>query len=1684
VRSLRLFLCPFLFVIALFTALPARCQTPGENVNMVSGTKWPGGDPFLQRQNEPSLAISTRNSIHLLAGANDYRSVDIPNPNSPDERGDAWLGVFKSFDGGATWGSTLLPGYPQDTSPAGMSSPLHGFTTAADPTVRSGTNGLFYYSGIAFNRGANQGQIFVARFMDLNNQEGGDASQSLDPIRYINTVTVDTGTSGQFLDKPWIVVDIPRGTATCTINVLQGGGSVTQTVPAGNVYVVWSRFTGSQSTKIMFSKSQDCGATWSNPIKLSSGNLINQGTTMAVDPKTGNIYVAWRRFVSSSAPDAIVGMVSTNFGQSFSNAVDIVDLPVYSSTTPNAPSFFDQETASAEFRIHAFPTIGVDGNGVAYVAWSQRGLATGGDARIAMATTSNGASWSAPFAVDNGPLTDNGQPVLDSSGHQLVRGHQVMPQITVNAGQLFVLYYDLREDHTTSLFPPNSPFGPDANGNFFQEQRQLQGELASGNSPQVFTPFLTDAGLTIRRHTLDLVVAQADTNKIPLVFTTARVSRYKFGFRNDGKDTKDAQGFPILEQLQTDPPNLPLFQQGEVPFMGDYVDIAGVTFVPTDASGQHWAFNTSPGNIPVVYAAWTSNQDVVPPADGDWTHYTPVGGGGPSIYSSGTTTPACSTGQQGMRNQNIYMSRITQGLVLSSPQNYKPLNTTFQRGFAVFVQNLTSLDKNFLLTIGSQPPGGWASFVPAQGNPLPSPASFVPTTALNVTVPAHSGIGRMVFAISTTPASSIQVNAAELISGGTTIKPGGLSSFVTLNPDPTAPALLNPQGCTGTACDISSAELFNGSLVNVGVTDPNIDGSLVNLSYSYGLGSGSLVNGSLVNGSLVNMDVNSGSLVNGSLVNGSLVNGSLVNGSLVNGSLVNGSLVNGSLVNTDLATAGLTNGSLVNAPLLNTTLANGSLVNGSLVNGSLVNGSLVNVPPLDLSYTFTHQGNTTGSYTIGVIGNPVSTPNLQLIVTKTYFTTSSVGCVLAQEPHNVVLSNVNNPTLLPVTTNPSDPAITDTGAGRSTVVLGPGETAVITLRGVNLLPTELQGLTTQLGPLVTSQACNTNDPQCGTRFFAAPLLVTTGTLIPGKVGAPFSAMLANIGGLAPFVWNSSQGLPTGLTLSGAGLLSGTPTIAGSFPFTVSITDSSSPQNSITRALTLNVGIGDTSTGLSASALSLVHGQQVTLTATVNVSGGTPTGSVTFSDGPTTLGTVPLAGGMASFSTTTLALGSHSILSSYSGDLNFSPSNSAAVQLNVSQAATTTAISTSPVSPVFGQALTVTATVSPVSPGAGTPTGTVSFTDGPNTLGTAPLSGGQGSITVSSLSAGSHSFNATYVGDSNFSGSSPATVFSQTINPAFTTTSVTSSANTSVFGQTVTFSTKVSVVAPGVGTPTGSVIFRDGATTLGSVMLVAGNASFTIASLGAGSHSITAIYLSNGNFAASASAALTQTVNKANTTTTISSITPNPVGVGKPVTVSFTVGVVAPGSGAPSGTVTVSDGAGATCVATLPATSCALTSTATGSHTLTATYSGDGNFAGSSGTSPVQETVTYAFTGFFSPLVAAGSFSAPSFSGTDNLGKGLPIKWSLRNAAGNYISDLSTTTLLEAISNPSCSGTPTGNVIVLYSPTTGAKGGSTFRFSTNQFVFNWDTSTGVTAGCFTIVLQLNDGSLRATTVKLQ
>jgi alpha-tubulin suppressor-like RCC1 family protein len=178
---------------------------------------------------------------------------------------------------------------------------------------------------------------------------------------------------------------------------------------------------------------------------------------------------------------------------------------------------------------------------------------------------------------------------------------------------------------------------------------------------------------------------------------------------------------------------------------------------------------------------------------------------------------------------------------------------------------------------------------------------------------------------------------------------------------------------------------------------------------------------------------------------------------------------------------------------------------------------------------------------------------------------------------------------------------------------------------------------------------------------------------------------------------------------------------------------------------------------------------------------------------------------ASFSTSALAAGSHPFTATYVGDLNHTGSLSSTRDHTVTKAATTTTLAATPASTsVFGQAVTLTATVTSA---AGTPGGTVAFSDNVNgALGTVTLSaGGVATLSTSALSVGAHTITATYSGATNFLVSSGTRAY--TVNKAATTTTLTSSVNPSVFGQSVTFTARVTAVS-GSAKPTGTITVTD------------------------------------------------------------------------------------------------------------------------------------------------------------------------------------------------------------------------------------------------------------------------------------
>ncbi len=371
----------------------------------------------------------------------------------------------------------------------------------------------------------------------------------------------------------------------------------------------------------------------------------------------------------------------------------------------------------------------------------------------------------------------------------------------------------------------------------------------------------------------------------------------------------------------------------------------------------------------------------------------------------------------------------------------------------------------------------------------------------------------------------------------------------------------------------------------------------------------------------------------------------------------------------------------------------------------------------------------------------------------------------------------------------------------------------------------------------------------------------------------------------------------------------------------------------------------------------VVGQPYAVAVLVSSAGGTPTGTVTVSDGSAQCTTPALVGGAGSCNLTSTSAGAKTLTASYGGNASFQASMGTAPH-QVNAAATTTVItSDNPEPSTSGQLVTVAYGVTVNSPGAGAPSGNVTVTaSGGSETCTGTVAAGSCQIALVNL--GNRTLTATYAGNANFAASSGTTPHQ--VNAAPTTTSITSDTpDPTVVGQPYAVAVQVT---SGGGTPTGTVSVSDGAAQCTTPALSSGAASCNLASTTAGAKTLTASYAAQGVFAAS-QGTTAHTVNKANSTTAIPSATPSPSGVGQAVTVNYTVQAVAPGAGTPTGNVTVSiSGGSESCTASVASGSCQLTPLSAGSRTLTASYPGDANFNASSGTRP--HTVTASATLIF------------------------------------------------------------------------------------------------------------------------
>ncbi|MBN2387249.1 MAG: Ig-like domain repeat protein [Anaerolineales bacterium] len=459
--------------------------------------------------------------------------------------------------------------------------------------------------------------------------------------------------------------------------------------------------------------------------------------------------------------------------------------------------------------------------------------------------------------------------------------------------------------------------------------------------------------------------------------------------------------------------------------------------------------------------------------------------------------------------------------------------------------------------------------------------------------------------------------------------------------------------------------------------------------------------------------------------------------------------------------------------------------------------------------------------------------------------------------------------------------------------------------------------------------------------------ITSPNNVTFAVGTTSSFTVMTTGYPVPAIFEAGT-LPSGVAFvdngNGTGTLSGTPAAGsqGTYPITITANNGVSPD--ATQGFTLTVNAAPAITSADNTTFTIGSAGSFTVTTTgaptpaISIPPGSLPAGVTFTDNGD--GTAALAGTPAAGTNGTYPF----VITANNGVL---PNATQNFTLTVSLAATTTTITSDLPDPSsVGQAISVTFTVT--SAGPGTPSGNVTVSDGVDSCSVDAV---VGTCSLALTTAGGRTLTAVYAGNSSFNGSTSAGE-AHTVNAANTTTTITADApDPSQVGEPVTVNYTVAVVAPGTGTPTGNVTVTTGADSCTGTVAAG---SCTIVFTSAGAKTLTATYAGDASFTGSTSPAVGHTVNMASTMITITSDAPDPSVVGIPLPVNYSVTVVAPGSGTPTSSVTVTDGVD-NCTGTVAAGACNLTLTTVGGRLLTATYSGDVNYGGSTSI-PVPHTV--------------------------------------------------------------------------------------------------------------------------------
>ncbi|HET6846413.1 MAG TPA: sialidase family protein [Anaerolineales bacterium] len=465
-----------MLVVAAMLPASALASAPGPDVrlsNDVSGgymsaytlaTGTPYSDATLAecsrsrgRQNEPSVAVNPRDTRVIIGSSNDYCAVYNAGNDAngaPIPSGPIWLGYYRSENSGASFQSSLVPGYPGDTSPYAALAHIRT-ASSGDPVIAWDGDGRVFMGSESSDdpEGTKKtfGDVWVARF---DNPAGSGGDTLNDGKRFLGSELVAKGASapnllGKFHDKTAIEADR------------------TQSACRGNVYFAWSRFTGNAGdVSIYFSRSTDHGATWSKPANLTPNIHDVQFPDIAVTAD-GAVYVTFRQFqAQGNQPDAIAYAQSSNCGKTFappsvvtaitpSDAQDVYDSGGQARDCGDASNhcqsgytFFRRDTqvrstADPSDTSHKYVYMVFDG--------SKPGTEQSTGTTYGSLGSGVGSQSGIYFVRLDGANGSSTTPVLldDTSV-----GHQTFPDISADGGKLHALWWDSRNDPCYSVTRP------------------------------------------------------------------------------------------------------------------------------------------------------------------------------------------------------------------------------------------------------------------------------------------------------------------------------------------------------------------------------------------------------------------------------------------------------------------------------------------------------------------------------------------------------------------------------------------------------------------------------------------------------------------------------------------------------------------------------------------------------------------------------------------------------------------------------------------------------------------------------------------------------------------------------------------------------------------------------------------------------------------------------------------------------------------------------------------------------------------------------------------------------------------------------------------------------------------------------------------------------------------------------